>query len=111
MADSHIKLNFWWHFLSLKCTPSLLAIAETKLSPGILDCEIANSGYDVIRHDHNRQPGGAAFDQLPFRTRFIIIELLGIKNPMPCKKMCTTFFVYQLPLSVTLWLNQFLDFF
>ena len=111
MADWHIKLNFLWHLLSLKGTPSLLAITETKLSPDILDCEIANSGYDIILHDHNRQPSGAAFDQLPFRTRFIIVELLGIKNPMPCKKICTTFCVYQLHLSVALWLNQFFGFF
>ena len=38
----------------------IITLNETKLDTTVLDCEIGIPGYDVIKHDRNRNGGGVA---------------------------------------------------
>ncbi len=78
----------------------ILTLNETRLDTTVLDCEIGIPGYDVIRHDRNRNGGALAIyirNNIPYIKRHDLLqdalEPLCIKIRKPKSK----------PLLVTTW--------
>ena len=71
----------------------ILTLNETRLDDSVLDCEVENPGYDILRRDRNRNGGGVAMyirKNIPYSNRKDLavenIELICIEVKKPKSK-------------------------
>ena len=57
----------------------ILSLNETKLDESIKSCELHNQGYELIRHDKDRNGGGVCF-YLKTSINFVVRSDLSVVN-------------------------------
>ena len=59
----------------------ILTLNETRLDDSVLDCEVENPGYDILRRDRNRNGGGVSMYIRKNAVENIELICIEVKKP------------------------------